>query len=173
MYLLLYLYPHIYIYLGQAFGGDARTFYLLPYHPVYMWNEAKGRMDLFTGGPMEGSGTCTLTDGSNVNITANYYKVGKQVTVSGTIPATSSTASSLSGLPFAAKDSAQLTLSWTDALLTTSVWGRLSVVSGSTNLYTTGYVKIGTTSSHNAGSWLSQVASPGVAFSLTYVTDVP
>lgn len=125
------------------------------------------------GGPTEESGTCALTDGSNVNITANYYKVGKQVTVSGVIPATSSTASSLSGLPFAAKDSAQLTLSWTDALLTTSVWGRLSVVSGSTNLYTTGYVKIGTTSSHNAGSWLAQVASPGVAFSITYITNVP
>lgn len=168
---------YVYIYLGQAYGGDARTFYLLPYHPVYMWNEAKGRMDLFTGGPMEGSGTCTLTDGMSISFTANYYKIGRQVTIWGTIPKYASSALALSGLPYTPNATMSSVIQFQqDGTGTARVDATIGVRSGYAALNTYGYI---TGSSNNgtfvsnAGTWLNLIPSAGLAFSFTYITDVP
>jgi hypothetical protein len=165
---------YIYIYLGQAYGGDARTFYLLPYHPVYMCNNAKGAMDLFTGAPMEGDGTFTLTDNMSLTFTANYYKIGRQVTVWGTIPKVASTALSLGSLPFAASAKMTQIVQFARSDNTARADVTLGVSAGATSLEVYGYL---TGSSDNGtcvsslSSWLPIIPTAGLPFNFTYITD--
>lgn len=130
-----------------------------------------------TSGPMEGSGTCTLTDGMSISFTANYYKIGRQVTIWGTIPKYASSALALSGLPYTPNATMSSVIQFQqDGTGTARVDATVGVTSGYTALNTYGYI---TGSSNNgtfvsnAGTWLNLIPSAGLAFSFTYITDVP
>ena len=118
----------------------------------------------------ESSGTCTLTDGNAYSFTANYHKLGKQVTVYGTFP-TGGTATSLSGLPYAAAAGVQDQLMFQHTMMSTEMVIAKLGVSGST-LTTAGYVTLvtGSTTADTTGSWLGNIPSGGVPFSITYIT---
>lgn len=118
----------------------------------------------------ESSGTCTLTDGNAYSFTANYHKLGKQVTVYGTFP-TGGTATSLSGLPYAAAAGVQDQLMFQHTMMSTAMVIAKLGVSGST-LTTAGYVTLvtGSTTADTTGSWLGNIPSGGVPFSITYIT---
>jgi hypothetical protein len=165
----------IYIYLGQA--HDKHKFSLALDHPVYAWNSAKGAMDLFTGGPMDGDGTCTLTDGMSISFTANYYKVGRQVTVWGTIPKYTSTALGLTGLPYAASATMSSVIQFQqDGSSAARVDATIGVTSGQSTLNTYGYITGSSNSGmfqSNVGTWLNLIPSSGLIFNFTYITATP
>ena len=96
----------IYIYLGDAITNDGRKMSLEEEHPVFAWNSATGKMELFTGAPFSGSGTFTLSAMSHT-ATWNYYKDGPVVKIWGPTGAwASETVTSLvdfTGLPFTPK----------------------------------------------------------------------
>lgn len=124
------------------------------------------------------SGTCTLTDGMSISFTANYYKIGRQVMVWGTIPKYASTALGLSGLPYAASASMTSVVQFQNpASGAAMVSATLSVAAGYATLGVIGYI---TGSSNNGmfignstGSWLNLIPSTGLPFNFTYITDTP
>lgn len=154
---------YIYIYLGYAYDTYRVDFAMQ--HQVYTWNSALGAMQEFTGAPIEGSGTFTVTDNTGSSDTWSYYKIGKQVTVSGKYTG-SSTALSLQGLPFTVKFKQVFFLPVQVTSPSMQLYScQVTLTANATTIGTYGY---GTSAT---SSWLSFAKSAGTQITFSYITD--
>lgn len=153
---------YIYIHLGMAV--DKYRFTLVLDHTVYAWNSITGSMCAFNGSPFSGSGTFTVTDGTSSD-TWSYYKIGKQVTVSGKYTG-SSTALSLQGLPFTVKFKQVFFLPVQVTSPSMQLYScQVTLTANATTIGTYGY---GTSAT---SSWLSFAKSAGTQMTFSYITD--
>lgn len=118
----------------------------------------------------ESEGYFLVTDGESSSDTWHYYKVGKQVTVSGFYTGTSSTATSLSALPFTPKYGLKFIL---PVMMISPVmmfyFCQVSISANSKTIGTQGHFS--DNGSNLIGSWLNigQIHSTPITF--TYITD--
>lgn len=154
---------YIYIYLGHAYDKYRVDFAMQ--HQVYTWDSASGAMQEFTGAPIEGSGTFTVTDNTGSSDTWSYYKIGKQVTVSGKYTGSSS-ALSLQGLPFTVKFKQVFFLPVQITSPSIQLYScQVTLTANATTIGTYGY------GSNATSSWLSFAKSAGTQMTFSYITD--
>lgn len=154
---------YIYIYLGHAYDKYRVDFAMQ--HQVYTWNSASNAMQEFIGAPMDGSGTFTVTDNTGSSDTWSYYKIGKQVTVSGKYTGSSS-ALSLQGLPFTVKFKQVFFLPVQITSPSIQLYScQVTLTANATTIGTYGYGLNATS------SWLSFAKSAGTQITFSYITD--
>lgn len=117
------------------------------------------------GGSSESEGTFTVTDGVGSSDTWSYYKIGKQVTVSGKYTG-SSTALSLRGLPFTVKFKQVFFLPVQITSPSLQLYScQVTLTANATTIGTYGY------GSSPTSSWLSFAKSAGTQMTFSYITD--
>jgi len=117
------------------------------------------------GGSSESEGTFTVTDGVGSSDTWSYYKIGKQVTVSGKYTG-SSTALSLQGLPFSVKFKQVFFLPVQVTSPSMQLYScQVTLTANATTIGTYGY------GTNATSSWLSFAKSAGTQITFSYITD--
>lgn len=117
------------------------------------------------GGSSESEGIFTVTDGLGSSDTWSYYKIGKQVTVSGKYTG-SSTTLSLQGLPFTVKFKQAFFLPVQITSPSFQLYScQVTLTAGAKTIGTYGY------GSNPTSSWLSFAQAAGTQITFSYITD--